>query len=164
MGAANFKCVDNSLIRTISRIFATPLMSVAFGKFSGDPGWTGPDRRGRNRLNTMRCFAYFYDPKLITELKTSHILEYMCSLVDGPAAFSVFYWLPLVPTPMGGKFSLVIAPRAQAYPHRQRPWVIGSAHLASHVHDRLWTPGVHHAATARRGPPGVAPCLENLRP
>ena len=44
----------------------------------------------------------------------------MCSLVDSPAAFSVFYWLPLAPTPMGVKF-----PRLSRRGRRLTPSVNG---------------------------------------
>ncbi len=47
-----------------------------------------------------------YGPKLITEPKKLPYLEYMCPLLDGSAAFSVFFRLPLFPHPWGDQRQL----------------------------------------------------------
>lgn len=54
----------------------------------------------------------------------------MCSLLAGPAAFSVFFRLPLSPRPWGVKFHGYRAQNA-VVPERQRFWVIGSAPLVA---------------------------------
>ncbi len=81
-----------------------------------------------------------------------------------PPAFSVFYWLPLVPTPMRVKFSSVITPRVQAYTQRQQAWVIGSSPFASHGHDRPRAPGVHMCQLSSAVPPAVPLLPEEFRP
>ncbi len=56
----------------------------------------------------------------------------------------------------GGEVSSVIAPGAQAYPQRQRPWVIGSSHLASRGHARPRAPR-RPPCTSRSPRPSPAP-------
>ena len=50
---------------------------------------------------------------------------HMCSWRPAPR-FLCLFSASVVPTPVGDEVSTVIAPRAQAHPQRQRPWMTGS--------------------------------------
>jgi hypothetical protein len=55
--------------------------------------------------------------------KSSHI-QNICALGGRPRRFLGLLLASSCPHAHGGEVSSVIAPRAQAYPQRQRPWVI----------------------------------------
>jgi hypothetical protein len=107
-------------------------------------------------LNRSLTEYICYGPKLITRPKTSPYSEYICSWRPAPPLSLSFFGFRCSLT-CGVEVSSIIAPRAQAYPQRQRPWVIGSSPLASHGHERPRAPGIHHAATVRRGPSPAPP-------
>jgi hypothetical protein len=95
-------------------------------------------------IQSDKSVAYCYISAPLGPAKTLRYSIHICSLLAGPAVFSVFFRLPLSPSPWGLSFHGYRA-QNEVVPERQRFWGIGSSPSVSRSH-------VGHIAVCTDGP------------